>query len=261
MLRLMERRRLVVGNWKMELSYKGQVELARSLKKSLPSVSMAGMEVVVCPSYSVLAEVKEVLKGSGVFLGAQHVHWEERGAWTGEVSVTQIAPLVQWCIIGHSEQRSLSGVTDEQVQSSASILLQHGLVPIVCLGETVEERAADRTVEKITTQMNVLLRRATRAALAKLVVAYEPMWAIGTGVMPDPTDAASVMLLIRKLVAGRFGSDAAERMRVIYGGSVTPDTIAPYVAEPGVDGVLVGGASVQPLRFVEIVKVVRNASG
>ena len=255
-----ERTKLVIGNWKMELSYKGQVELGRSLKILLHGTVADEVQVVVCPSYPVLFEMRTMFEKSGVVVGAQHVHWEERGPWTGAVSVTQLAPLVEWCIVGHSEQRYLAGITDEQVCLSAHLLLQHGMLPIVCVGETQEERAQDATVRKVTEQVTSLFRKATRTSLRKLVIAYEPVWAIGSGELPDPGETASVMLLVRKLAAERFGGEAAERLRVIYGGSVNPTNAASYVAEPGVDGVLVGGASVHPRQFADIIKIVQGAT-
>jgi len=257
----MGKQSLVVGNWKMELSYKGELELARALKRQFKNVPVTDTEVVVCPSHPSLAAVGEVFgAGSKVALGAQHVHWEEKGAWTGEVSVLQVTPYVKWCIVGHSEQRALSGMTEEDVQRTVSLLVQHGIAPVVCVGETREEREADQTVAKVTGQVKVLLSKMVRTGLLKLAVVYEPIWAIGTGDTPDPTDAAGIMLLIRKIVAGRFGNEAAQRLRILYGGSVKSDNVEPYIKEPGVDGVLVGGASVQPRQFVEIVKIVQAAS-
>lgn len=257
----MGKQSLVVGNWKMELSYKGELELARALKRQFKGVPVTGTEVVVCPSHPSLAAVGEVFgAGSKVVLGAQHVHWEEKGAWTGEVSVLQVTPYVKWCMVGHSEQRALTGMTEEDVQRTVSLLVQHGIAPVVCVGETREEREADQTVAKVTGQVRVLLSKMVRTGLLKLAVVYEPIWAIGTGDTPDPTDAAGIMLLIRKIVAGRFGNEAAQRLRILYGGSVKSDNVEPYIKEPGVDGVLVGGASVQPRQFVEIVKIVQAAS-
>lgn len=243
----------------MELSHKGELELARALKRQFKGMSLTEAEVVVCPSHASLAAVGEVLGAkSKIGLGAQHVHWEEKGAWTGAVSVLQVASYVKWCLVGHSEQRMLSGVTEENVQRTANMLMQHDIVPVVCIGETREEREADQTVAKITGQVEVLLSKMMRASLTKLAVAYEPIWAIGTGDTPDPIDVAGIMLLIRKIVAGRFGNEAAQRLRILYGGSVKSSNVEPYVKEPGVDGVLVGGASVEPRQFLDIVKVLQR---
>lgn len=256
----MTRKPAVVGNWKMELSHKGALELVRALKKLLAKVELT-CDVVVCPSYPSLADVAAELKKSGrIAVGAQHVHWEDKGPWTGQVSVTQIAPFVSWCIVGHSEQRELVGLTEEEVRLQTHILINHGIIPIVCIGETASEQQADRTVEKITSQANSLFQNLTRVSLSKLVIAYEPIWAIGTGVTPEASSVAEIALLIRKIAASKFGNEAAQRLCILYGGSVTPDTVGPYVAEPGIDGVLVGGASVHPMQFVGIIKAVQEAT-
>ena len=216
----------------------------------------------MCPSFPSLPAVAELLADQSVIeVGAQTVHWEEKGAYTGQVSVNHIKPFARWCIAGHSEQRALTGETDELVQQKAQLLLKHGIVPVICIGETAEERAAEQTISKITQQMQSLLQKLTRPALTKTVIAYEPIWAISAvsgGVTPDPSDTAGVMLLIRKLITERFDAEVAERTRIIYGGSVTPNNVAAFVSEPGVDGVLVGGASTHPMHFVVIVRAVES---
>ena len=255
----MTRRPVVIANWKMELSLKASTEAAIAIRKLLKDIKQE-VDVVLCPSFPALAAVKETLATSEkIQLGAQNVHWEDKGPWTGEVAVTQLAPLVTWCIVGHSEQRSLTGETDDIVQHKADLLLRHGITPIICIGETLAERQTDQTVEKLTRQMEVFLSKTTRVALSKMVIAYEPIWAIGTGETAAPDEVAGSMLLLRKVTAARFGNEAAEKLRIIYGGSVTPKTIAPLMAEPGIDGALVGGASLHPLDFVEIIKAVQAA--
>ena len=253
----------MVGNWKMELSHKAAVECARAIKKMLSSVEVSA-DVVVCPSYPALPEVAEIFKNSEkVGVGAQHVHWEETGAVTGAVSVLQVSAFAQWCIVGHSEQRELLGMSEEHVRDTARLLLTHGITPIVCIGETFTERQREETVSRVTQQMEVLLAGLTRPGISKLVVAYEPIWAISSqnmGETPEPAAVAEVALLIRKLTATKFGGDAAERLRVIYGGSVKPDNVAAYVSEPGVDGALPGNASTMVSQFVEIVKQVQKAA-
>jgi len=174
------------------------------------------------------------------------------------VSVSQIAQLVSWCIVGHSEQRALTKETDDLVERKASLLVKHGITPVVCVGETLKEREEDRTIDKITTQIKSLIKDASRTAMSRMVVAYEPVWAIGTGETPDPADVSGVMLLIRKIAAAKYGEEAAQRWRLLYGGSVTPDNVSSYTREPGVDGFLVGGASVRPMKFVEIIKEVEG---
>lgn len=255
----MDRKALVVGNWKMQLSYKGELELARALKNLLRGVTVTA-DIVVCPSFAALEAVGEVFKNSDkVELGAQGIFGEEKGAFTGQVSVLQISSLVRWCIVGHSEQRAVYRLTDGDVQRQADLALKHGLVPIICVGETAEERATEQTVKKITEQVTGLLQKLTRASFSKLVVAYEPVWAIGSGEQPDPNDISAILLLIRKLITERFDRQASDRVRLLYGGSVTPDTVGLFVSEPGVDGVLVGGASTHPNQFVDILKKVQAA--
>lgn len=254
---------MVVGNWKMELSHKAEISLAAALKRLLKEMTLTKVDVVVCPSFPSLAAVSDELRRlSKVSVGAQNIHWEEKGAWTGSVSVLQVTPFVSWCIVGHSEVREVTGLNDEMVQQQVSLLLRHGINPIVCIGESWEEREAEKTVEKVTTQMNILLNKMTRTTLIKTVICYEPVWAISANApaqLPDSAEVASIMLLMRKLAAARFGNEAAERLRILYGGSVKPDTVEQYMKEPGVDGVLVGGASVSPRKFVDIIKVVQDA--
>lgn len=254
----MERKALVVGNWKMQLSYKGELELARSLKNLLHGVVVT-CDVVVCPSFPSLEAVIGVLKNSEkVVVGAQGIHWEEKGALTGQVSVLQVAPLVRWCIVGHSEQRTTYNLTDSEVQQQADLALKHGLTPLICMGETAEERAAEQTVAKVTGQVVSLLQKLTRMSFGKVVIAYEPIWAIGSGIQPDPNEVSAILLLIRKLINERFDRQASDRVRLLYGGSVTPQTTRAFVSEPGVDGVLVGGASTHPTQFIEIIKAVQE---
>lgn len=243
----------------MELSHKAELEVLGSIKKLLRGQAVT-VDVVVCPSFPSLAAAAEMVKNAPkLMIGAQNVHTDEKGAFTGAVSVLQINPFAQWCIVGHSEQRRLTGETDTDVQRKVQTLLLHGVTPIVCIGETAEERAADKTVEVVTRQFRSILAKTSRTSLTKTVIAYEPIWAIGSGEVPDSNDVAGTMMLLRKLVAERFDATAADKLRILYGGSVTPDTVGAFVGEPGIDGVLVGGASTHPLQFVEIIKKVESA--
>lgn len=257
----MDRRPAVIANWKMELSHKASVEAANAIRKLLKDVKL-DMDVVLCPSFPALGAVQDVLHNhEKVQLGAQNIHWEEKGAWTGQVSVLQLTPFIHWCIVGHSESRALTGETDEQVQLKVQLLLKHGITPVICIGESLAERQADQTIERVTAQMHTLLDKATRTSLTKMVIVYEPIWAIsaaGTGQTPEPDDVAGIMLLMRKLVAERFDNEAAQRVRLLYGGSVKPVNVTPFISEPGVDGVLVGAASLHPMDFVEIIKTVQQ---
>lgn len=260
----MAHKALIVGNWKMELAHKASLEHVRAVKKLLRNVEILA-DVVVCPAFPQLPEVAAALKTSTkIQVGAQAVHWEEQGAFTGAVAIAQVKPFAAWCIVGHSETRELTNMSEEHVRDTAMLLLKHGITPIVCVGESLVERQAEKTVERVTEQIGTLLSGVTRAGLAKLVVAYEPIWAIsgnlkdGTGEMPDPSDVAEIVLLIRKLTATRFDAEAAGRLRVIYGGSVKPENVSAYVSEPGVNGVLLGSASINAVQFVEIVKKVQG---
>ncbi len=255
----MVNKKVVIGNWKMELSHKGELEVGRAFKKLVSDVLLKETEVVVCPSYPSLGGVKEIFKGSEkVKVGAQNVHWEESGAWTGQVSVSQLSQFVDWCIVGHSEQRALTGESDEEVEKKTRLLIRHGITPVACVGETLEEREEDKAVEKITKQVQALIKKASRTEMLRIVIAYEPIWAIGTGQTPDPADVAGVMLLIRKVVAAKYGHEAAKRWRILYGGSVTPENVGLYIREPGVGGVLVGGASIRPIKFLAIIRDVEE---
>lgn len=260
----MERKSLAVGNWKMELSHKGQLEVAKTLKKLCQEQSWSNVDAVICPSYPALGYIAdEFKKVNKIKLGAQHVHWEENGAWTGLVSISQITPFVQWCIVGHSEQRRLTGMPEDLVGKTAANLLANGINPVVCIGETEEQKEADETIAVVSRQMKTLLQHVTRTMLPKLTVAYEPIWAISSnnpGEMPDPDEVAGTMLLLRKLASIEYGNEAAERMRVLYGGSVKSENVETYVGEPGVDGVLVGKASIRPRDFIEIVTKVERSN-
>ncbi|MEX0649935.1 MAG: triose-phosphate isomerase [Candidatus Andersenbacteria bacterium] len=253
----MTKQKLVVGNWKMELSNKATAEITRAMK-NLAAGQKFKAQVVVCPSYPDLLTVSTALKGTGIEIGAQNIHGEERGPYTGQVSVVQIQSYVQWCIVGHSEVRAQTGEDDAAVTAKAQLLFAHNITPIVCIGETAEERDGEQTVEKITHQVQTLLATIPRTSFTKMVIAYEPIWAIGTGVTPEPIQVSEIVLLIRKLIAGRFDKAAADRVHMLYGGSVTADNIGQYVTEPGVDGVLVGGASTHPRDFFRIIEVVQS---
>lgn len=257
----MEKRPLVIGNWKMELSYKAELELLKAIKDSL-SGKPGPSEVVVCPSFVTLAAAKDELgKSKRIALGAQNVFWEEKGAWTGQVSLNHIKPFVDWCIVGHSEVRQITGIPEAAVSQLAKLLVRNNIRPVVCIGETREERDNEQTIHKIRNQIETLLSILDRAALVKAAIAYEPIWAIGSGDMPEPDDVAQVILLIRRHIAQQHGQEFAQRVAILYGGSVKPGTVGSYVGGPLADGVLVGGASVHPHDFVAIIKEVEIAFG
>jgi triosephosphate isomerase len=211
------------------------------------------VEVVICPPFTALAAAVEAAKGSGVVIGAQDCHWEKEGAFTGEVAVSMIADLgCSHCIVGHSERRQLFGETDAAVDKKVAAVLAHGLSCIACVGETLAEREAGQTF--------VVLERQVRSGLTRhltsprLVIAYEPVWAIGTGKTATPTQAQEAHAFIRGVVAQAATPAAAQAVRILYGGSVKPDNIAALMAQPDVDGGLVGGASLDAASFAKIVR-------
>lgn len=248
----MSRTKLVAGNWKLHHGRAASAELARAIAAGLPSP--CPVEVVVAPVFTSLATVHEALAGSGVGLAGQDLHWDDQGAFTGEVS----APLLKdvgctHVIIGHSERRQLFGETDAAVRRKLGAALTHALVPIVCVGETLEEREAGRTLEVVLGQLDAALESISADALRRIVIAYEPVWAIGTGKVAKASDAQDVQAAIRARMAEKVDAAAAQETRILYGGSVKPDNAAELLAQPDVDGALVGGASLKADSFLAIV--------
>jgi triosephosphate isomerase len=245
----MRRTPIVAGNWKMNTD----VASARRLVEEIRAGGIddvQGVEKVVCPPFPFLGIVREAARGSSLRVGAQNAHWEEKGPYTGEVSPPMLAGLAEYVIVGHSERRAYFGETDETVAKKLRAVLKAGLMPIVCVGETGPERQAGAT--------ETVLRRQVHGAfdgfggVAGVVVAYEPVWAIGTGAAATVADANQAIGFIRRELAGLAGSQAAAAARILYGGSVTPENIGEFVAQPEVDGGLVGGASLVAASFVEM---------
>ncbi len=213
--------------------------------------------MVLCPPFTDLRSVQTTLESDRIpiSLGAQNCHWEKEGAFTGEISPLMLAKLnVTYVIVGHSERRELFGETDDAVNRKVRAVLAHGMTPIVCVGETLEEREAGATEGKVLGQVAAGFAGVKREAVAGCVVAYEPIWAIGTGRNATPEDAEATIAVIRGAVAEAAGDDAAEAVRIQYGGSVKPGNIAELMARPGIDGALVGGASLDPEDFARIVR-------
>lgn len=247
----MKRRPLLAGNWKMHglrASAGPLLDAIRSAAREVPD-----REVVVAPPFTLLEFAGRQLLGSGVALAAQDLFWEDEGAFTGEVS----APMLReagctYVIVGHSERRRYFGETDEWVGRKVEAALRHGLVPIVCVGERLEEREAGRTLDVVGRQLRAALQGLDRDALARTVVAYEPVWAIGTGRVATPAQAQEVHAFVRKTLSELGG--LAEAIRILYGGSVKADNIDGLMREPDIDGVLVGGASLKADEFARIVR-------
>jgi triosephosphate isomerase len=244
------RRPLIAGNWKM---YKTGAQ-ATALVDALVAGVQTATEVVVAPPFTALAAVSPVLRGSPVSLAAQDMHWENEGAFTGEVSPVMLRDVgCTHVIVGHSERRQHFGETDETVARKARAAFAHGLTPIICVGETLAERESDRTMEIVERQVEHALRALSADQVAAAVIAYEPVWAIGTGRNATPGQAQDVHAAIRALVARSHGAPAAAAVRILYGGSVKPDNIGSLMAQADVDGALVGGASLDAASFLKIV--------
>ncbi len=248
---------VIAGNWKCNLRLDSAYQLASGLRERIEDIE--GVEKIVCPPFIYLATVEVALSMSSIKVGAQDTHWEDDVAATGEVGPAQLEELCDYVIIGHSERRHNFGETDEMVSRKVKAALGVGLKPIMCVGETLEEREAGKTVD--------VLVRQTRGGLEKLreprsesglpegfIIAYEPVWAIGTGTAATAADAEEAIAFVRREVAAMFGEEKAETARILYGGSVTPDNIAEFMSGGGIDGALVGGASLKVDSFAGIVE-------
>ena len=240
------------GNWKM---YKTPAETTAFLEKFRPLVEKSEhCEIVICPPFTNLAAAVEAVKGSAIHIGAQNVGWAKEGAFTGEISGPMLNAVgVSHTIIGHSERRQYFGETDETVLKRTQAALEFGLSPIVCVGERLEERECGTTAAVLASQCQKGIAGLTEQQFARIVIAYEPVWAIGTGKTATPDIAADAHRCIRAQVRDRFGKDAADAVRILYGGSVSPENVKSLMAQPEIDGVLVGGKSLDPVSFASIV--------
>lgn len=244
---------IIAGNWKLNKTVAEAVALTTALNQLVADAS--GVEIVVAPPFTALSAVNTAIAGSNVRLSAQDVYWEEEGAFTGEVSSTLLKDVgCEYVIVGHSERRQYFGETNENVNRKAKAALARGLKPIICVGELLEEREAGRTEAVIATQVAGGIADLSTSDLLASVIAYEPVWAIGTGKTASPAQAQEVHSIIRGLVAIASSDDVAEQIRIQYGGSVKPDNAAELMAKPDVDGALVGGASLDAASFAAIVK-------
>ncbi len=246
------RRPLLAGNWKM---YKTAAETAAFFEKFRPLVENSRhCDIVICPPFPNLAAAAEAARGSRIEIGGQDLFWEREGAYTGEVSGPMLAAVgCRWVIIGHSERRQYFGETDEGVLKKTLAALEAGLKPIVCLGERLEEREAGRTEEVLLAQYRGGLGGLRVDQLRRVTIAYEPVWAIGTGRTATPEMAGEAHRFLRQQVAAQHGAEVAGDLRILYGGSVKPDNIRGLMAQPEIDGALVGGASLDPVSFASIV--------
>ena len=244
---------IIAGNWKMNTTVDEALDLVDEMIDDLEEMEEE-VEVVLCPPFVSLAALADELVGSLVFLGAQNMHYLDKGAYTGEISPVMLADLCDYVILGHSERRQYFGETDELVNKKVVAALRHGLSPIVCVGETLAQHDAGQAEAVVTSQVKGCLASLSAADVAGLVIAYEPVWAIGTGRAATGADANAVVATIRQTIAGLYDAAIAQVVRVQYGGSVTAANIAEFIRQPEIDGALVGGASLKPEDFLGIVR-------
>jgi len=243
---------IIAGNWKMNKTAGEAVNFVREIRNGL--IDVLGVDVVVCPSFIAIPDVFEVLQASKIGLGAQNMFYEEKGAYTGEVAPGMLTEFCQYVILGHSERRAYFGETDETVNNKVKAALAHDLTPIVCVGESLEQNEAGQTQTFVSAQVKAAFDGVTAEQAAGCIIAYEPIWAIGTGKSASAAEAGSIIgLSVRGAIADLFGEDTAQALRIQYGGSVSEDNIAEYMRHPDIDGALVGGASLKP-SFVDLVK-------
>jgi triosephosphate isomerase len=252
------RRLFVAGNWKMNLTAKSADSLASGLAAEIPA-EIPQVEVAVCPPFPYLTSVQAVLRGTGIHLGAQNAYFEEPGAFTGEVAPAMLVDVgCKYAILGHSERRQLMGETSAIVSRKTAACLKHGLDVILCVGELLEERQSNRTEAILDEQLGGSLAGIDAGAMSHIVIAYEPVWAIGTGVTASPEQAEAAHAYIRNWAGKRYNSQIAENLRILYGGSVKPDNAQTLMQQPNVDGALVGGASLKVEQFLPIVRAAQQ---
>jgi triosephosphate isomerase (TIM) len=252
-----DRKPMMAGNWKMHHTHLEAIQVVQKLGFRLDNKDYDRVDVVVCPAFTALRSVQTTIDGDKLHigLGAQNCHWEPQGAYTGEVSAPMLAKLnVKYVIVGHSERRELFGETDEIVAKKLRAVLGAGMTPILCVGETLDEREEGSTDEKVKRQIEAAFQRLPADDVGRCIVAYEPIWAIGTGRNATPDDANATIGVIREHVKIGLGDTLAEGLRILYGGSVKPGNIADLMAMPEIDGGLVGGASLDPDEFARIVQ-------
>ncbi len=250
------RKKIVAGNWKMNKNVADSATLASELVTNSKGQAWAEtFDIVICPTFLALDRVAGIVKGSSIKLGAQDVHWENQGAFTGKLSVDMLKSIgVTYVILGHSEQRTLFGETDENVRKKTAKVIAEGLIPIICVGETLSERDADITEKVVATQVKAAYQGLSKADAAKTVIAYEPVWAIGTGRTASDEQAQAVHKFIRGVLAELYDQGFAQDLRIQYGGSMKPENASGLMRQPDVDGGLIGGASLKADSFLGIIK-------
>ena len=253
------RKPIIAGNWKMNNTAEDAVSFVRSIRAGLNNVK--NVESVICPPFIAIPAVSEVLTATKIGVGAQNMHHKLNGAYTGEVSVEMIKPYCQFVIIGHSERRAYFGETDDGVNRKAKVALEHGLIPIICVGESLEQNETGLTDSFVSGQVRAAFDGLSADQAAGCIIAYEPIWAIGTGKSASPVEAGRIIgLTVRGAIADMFGESVAQGVRIQYGGSANTENIGEYMSHPDIDGALVGGASLKA-GFVEMVRISAEANG
>lgn len=247
------RKPIIAGNWKMNKTISEAVDFVEQVKTKIPPKEK--IDSVVCAPALFLDRLVQIVKGTDLAVGAQTMHYEDKGAFTGEISPLALADLgVSYVIIGHSERREMFNETDETVNKKIHSALKHQLIPIVCVGETLEQRENNETKTVVDIQIRKALEGLTEDQVSKVVIAYEPIWAIGTGKSSTAEDANEVCAFIRKVIGEMFSQNTAEQVRIQYGGSVKPENIGEFMKQPHIDGALVGGASLDPQSFLQLLE-------
>jgi triosephosphate isomerase len=247
----MKRRPIIAANWKM---HKTTPEAKTFMAELLPKISnLQDVDVLICPPFTLISTVDQERDGSRILLGAQNMYFEEKGAFTGEVSASMLKDLqCEFVILGHSERRWVFGETDELINKKVLAAFENDLIPVLCVGERLEDREKNQTDQVILNQLENGLKGVAEQLLANIVIAYEPVWAIGTGKNATAKDAKDAIALIREFIHSRFGADVATKVRILYGGSVKPENIKTYMEQEGIDGALVGGASLEADSFASL---------
>lgn len=249
------RKTIIAGNWKMYKTISEAIELANGLKRELFNLDNQAIDIVLCPAFTALSEVGEVILNSNIQLGAQDVYWQEEGAFTGEVSCKMLTDAgCKFVIIGHSERRQYFGETNDTVNKKIKAALKSGLTPILCVGESLSEREKGLTFKVLDDHLQNGLKEIGKEEISKIVVAYEPVWAIGTGKTATAKQAEEAQKYIRDLLTKLYTKELADSVRIQYGGSVKPENIAELIEQPDIDGALVGGASLSEESFASIAK-------
>ena len=247
---------VIAGNWKMNKNIVESVSLVKELKDFVRGIK--GVDIVICPPFTSLWVIKEIINGTNIHLGAQNMFWEAKGAFTGETSPLMLKDTgCEYIILGHSERRQYFKETSEEVARKTEVALSVNLIPIVCVGENLEEKESGKTESIIEKEIKALFPKVDSILAGKIIVAYEPIWAIGTGRSSSSQDANLTIKFIRELFSFKYGNKIAERIRILYGGSVNPKNINEFMSESDIDGALVGGASLNALSFSQIVKATK----